>query len=118
MNLGTTGTITDLTFTTTGKLKETPVSIVDFWASSCPPCRKLAPVFEAACAEVTARRPGQVAFFKVDVEQEPALASAYGVMSIPAVIGFSGGKPLDRFTGKTKEDLVRWVEKLAGNGRS
>lgn len=109
------GTIHELTSKTLDKLSETRVSVVDFWASWCVPCKKLAPVYEAAGVEAAAKHPGEVAFFKLNVEEEPALASTYGVMSIPAVIGFSGGKPFERFSGRTKEDLVRWVEKLLGS---
>lgn len=109
--------VTDLTSKTRHKLAEKRISIVDFWASWCVPCRKLAPLYEAACAEISVRMPGQVGFFKVNVEQEPALANAYGVMSIPTVIAFSGEKPLGRFSGRpTKEDMVRWIEKLSENG--
>lgn len=108
-------TICDLTSKTLDKLKENNVSVVDFWASWCVPCKKLAPTYEAAAVEVSAKHPGDVSFYKINVEQEPSVASAYGVMSIPAVLGFRGGKPLDRFSGRSKEDLVRWVEKLLGS---
>lgn len=118
MVLGASGTIIELTSKTLGKLAETRISIVDFWASWCVPCRKLAPIYEEACAEVSAKRPGQIGFFKVNVEQESSLANTYDVLSIPAVIAFSGGKPLDRFSGRPiKEDLIRWIEKIAGNGQ-
>ena len=108
-------TIVDITSKTLDKLKDKSVSVVDFWASWCVPCKKLAPIYEQAAAEACAKHPGEVSFYRINVEHEPSLASAYGVMSIPAVIGFCGGKPLDRFSGRTKEDLVRWVEKLLGS---
>ncbi len=112
MNSESNGTIADLTAQTIGRLSEAKVSVVDFWASWCVPCKRLAPIYEQASLEIGSKHPGKVAFYKVDVEKEPALASTYGVMSIPAVIGFSGGKPIERFTGRSKEDLIRWVEKL------
>ena len=117
MNLETAGTVVDLTSGTVDRLKETRICIVNFWALGCAPCRKLAPIFEEVSAEISAKRSGQVAFFKVNVEEEPDLADAYGITSIPTVIGFVDGKPLDRFSSKrTKEELVRRIEKLAGNG--
>jgi thioredoxin len=115
MSSAASGTVSDLTSKTLNKLGDTKVSIVDFWASWCVPCKKLAPTYEQACVDVAAKHPGEVAFYKINVEQEPSLAEAYGVMSIPAVIGFGGGKPLDRFSGRTKEDLIKWVEKLLGS---
>ena len=107
--------ISDLTSKTLDRLNDKSVSVVDFWAPWCVPCKKLAPIYEQAATEACAKHPGEVAFYKINVEQEPALASAYGVMSIPAVIGFRSGKPLDMFSGRTKEDLVKWVEKLLGS---
>lgn len=116
MNVCVAGTVSELTSRTLDRLAETRISIVDFWASWCIPCRKLAPAYEAACVEVSARRPGEVGFFKVNVEEEPSLAGSCGVVNLPAIIAFSGGKPLGRFLGRlVKEDIVRWVEKLAGN---
>jgi len=115
MDLGAGAGITDLTSKTLDKLNNQSVSVVDFWAPWCVPCKRLAPIYEQAAAEACAKYPGEVAFYKINVEQEPALASTYGVMSIPAVIAFRSGKPLDRFSGRTKEDLLRWVEKLLGS---
>lgn len=115
MDSATGATIIELTPKTLDKLKDSSVSVVDFWAPWCVPCRKLAPIYEQAAVEVCAAHPGKASFYKINVEQEPSLASAYGVMSIPAVIGFRAGKPLDRFPGRTKEDLIRWVEKLVGS---
>lgn len=105
--------VRDLTSSKIAELGTTRAAVVDFWAPWCNPCRKLAPIFEEACKEVSLRKPGEFGFFKVNVEEEPSLAGTFGVMSIPHVIGFVGGKPRDTFTGRTKEDLVDWMMRLA-----
>jgi thioredoxin len=74
--------------------RELPV-VVDFWAAWCGPCRMLGPALESEAH----KRAGRLELVKVDVEAEPALASRYGVISIPTVAVFRGGEPVTGFIG-------------------
>jgi thioredoxin 1 len=71
------------------------VTLVDFWASWCGPCKMLAPVIE----KLGEQYEGAATVAKVDVDAEPALAARYGVMSIPTVILFKNGAEIDRKVG-------------------
>ncbi|OGV42127.1 MAG: thioredoxin [Legionellales bacterium RIFCSPHIGHO2_12_FULL_42_9] len=62
--------------------------LIDFWAEWCGPCRALAPIF----AEVASTYSQQVSFGKVNIDENPQIASKYGVMSIPTLILFKNGQ--------------------------
>lgn len=69
--------------------------LVDFWASWCGPCRMIAPVLDELAEEYA----GRVKICKVNVDEEPALAQRYKIMSIPAVFLFRGGEVVEKMVG-------------------
>ena len=71
--------------------------VCDFWASWCGPCRMLAPVFE----DVSDKYEGKAAFVKIDIDEEDSESAAikYGITSIPNVIVFKNGAPVDNSLG-------------------
>lgn len=81
--------------------------VVDFWASWCGPCRMQGPIFEEA-----AKALGDTAVAgKVNVDEEADLASRYGVMSIPTIIVFKNGKPVEKAVGvQQKARLLELVQ--------
>ncbi|WP_419959175.1 thioredoxin [Psychrobacillus sp. BM2] len=98
---------TDQTFNT--EIEEGLV-LVDFWATWCGPCKMIAPVLEEMDAEMS----DKVKIVKVDVDENQATASQFGIMSIPTLVLFKDGKPVDKAVGfQPKEALVQFVEKNA-----
>ena len=82
----------------------------DFWASWCGPCRMLAPVFE----DLSDKYEEKAIFVKIDIDEEDSEAAAikYGITSIPNIIAFKGGKPVDNSLGfKPQAALEEFIEK-------
>lgn len=95
--------VTDADFAQT-VLEESKVRpvVVDLWASWCGPCRTLGPTLEKVAQE----RGGAFLLAKLDVDANPGVAGALGVQSIPTVVAFKDGKPVDGFVGAIAEPQV------------
>ncbi len=76
--------------------------LVDFWAQWCGPCRMIAPHVEAVAEQFA----GKAKVYKVDVDQETELASQYGIMSIPTLMIFKGGKQVDQIVGAQPQKAI------------
>jgi len=88
--------------------KRQPV-LVDFWAPWCGPCKQLTPILEKA---VQAAK-GKVKLVKMNIDEHPAIPGQMGIQSIPAVIAFSNGQPVDGFMGALPESqVVAFLERL------
>lgn len=79
----------------------------DFWAEWCGPCKMIAPILNELAVEYD----GKLKITKLDVDENPLTARAYGVMSIPTLILFKGGKPVERIVGYMPKD--RLLKQLA-----
>ena len=82
------------------------IVLVDFWAPWCGPCMLLSPVIE----EVSEEFEDKASFYKLNVDDNKATASEYNVMSIPTVIIFKEGKPVDQIVGISPKEVYK--EKL------
>ncbi|WBQ12032.1 thioredoxin [Hyphomonadaceae bacterium BL14] len=90
--------------------KTVPV-LVDFWAPWCGPCRQLTPVIEAA---VRAAK-GAVKLVKINIDENPGIAGQLRIQSIPAVIAFQNGQPVDGFMGALPESQIKqFIARLSG----
>lgn len=86
--------VTDLNFKQEVLESTTPV-LVDFWAAWCMPCKMIAPTVEAVAKEYE----GKLKVCKLNVEEAPKTASNYGIMSIPTLTIFKGGKVMEQIMG-------------------
>src|SRR3990172_347206 len=88
--------------------KQQPV-LVDFWAPWCAPCKQLTPILEKA---VKAAK-GKVKLVKMNIDEHPAIPGQMGIQSIPAVIAFSNGQPVDGFMGALPGgQVIAFLERL------
>ncbi len=95
--------VTDATFEKEVIQSETPV-LVDFWAEWCGPCKAMAPVLD----QVSVEQADRLRIVKVDVDENSEYAGRLGVMSIPTLVLFKDGEPVERIVGFIpKEQLVR-----------
>ncbi len=78
----------------------------DFWAEWCGPCKMIAPILKELAAEYD----GRLKITKLDVDENPTTAGAYGVQSIPTLILFKDGRPVERIIGyQPKDRLLRQI---------
>ena len=102
--------VTDASFEADVLRSARPV-VVDFWAPWCGPCRAVGAIFEQLAAEHRAR----VAFTKLNVDENPAVAGRYEILSLPTAILFDGGQPRDTVLGaRSRSHYERvWARWLA-----
>src|SRR5215471_12639926 len=79
--------------------------LVDFSANWCPPCRMMEPVINELAAELA----GHLVVGRLDVDRHPEMAALFGILSMPTLILFAGGRPVDRLVGfSTSAHVRRW----------
>jgi thioredoxin 1 len=97
--------VSDATFETE-VLKSPETVVVDFWAEWCGPCRMIAPALD----EISVSMQGKVKIVKLNVDENPATASKYGIMSIPTLMIFKNGELASRQVGAApKQKLEQWI---------
>ena len=88
-------------------LSSDKLTVIDFWAEWCGPCRAIGPVIEELSKEYTDR----VNIGKVNVDHNPQLSINYGITSIPAILFIKGGKVVDKLVGaQPKSNFVKKIE--------
>ena len=89
--------------------KETPV-IVDFWAPWCEPCKQLTPIIDRIIKE----KNGKIILAKMNIDESPEVAQQLKIQSIPAVMAFNEGQPMDGFIGvQSEKNIIEFVNKIS-----
>jgi len=102
--------VSDATFETEVLQSEQPV-LVDFWAVWCGPCRAIAPIVDGIATAYA----GRLKVIKVNVDENGATPSRYGIRGIPALLFFKGGKVADQVVGYVPQDVIEEkVKRLLG----
>jgi len=93
---------TDLTFENAVLKSELPV-LVDFWAPWCPPCRMVGPIVE----RLSEKNKDKMKFCRINVDENPQVASRFRIMSIPTLMFFNKGKVVDTVIGAVPETMLQ-----------
>ena len=87
--------------------------VVDFWAPWCSPCRVISPILE----DLASQYAGKVAFGKVNTDENPLVAAMFGIQSIPTVLIFRNGKPVDGVVGAASKSYIETkIKSYLGDG--
>ncbi|WP_054958182.1 thioredoxin [Paenibacillus dakarensis] len=95
--------VSDQTFTS--EVEGQGTVVVDFWAPWCGPCKMLAPILDELSQELG----DDVKIAKVNVDENPESASRFGVMSIPTLIFFKNGQPVDKVVGLNSKEALKGI---------
>jgi len=99
--------VIDLTEDTFDQGISNGLTLVDFWAEWCAPCKALSPAIEQLAEEF----PGKLTVAKVDIDSNPNIPGKFGIRGIPTVILFKDGKQVDIFVGNNPAQIREMVER-------